>query len=171
MALGNRVPHAVPIQDPIPSPWAWLELQGGRLDLAEAISTSGTVDVVALLVPLRAPEGGPVRVLVETRAPRHLELFRQLHFGPDNEDEKAAFLQAHREALLVAGPVQGLRLRGFIARSNAAKLRALAQEGGLELHPEAFILVAGGSPARLRAGFFLLVALAGLLKVLRMGRR
>lgn len=171
VALQNRAPHVrVNTLEAAPHEH-WLRFEGARLDIAEAINTTGTVEVQGLLAPLRAGEGGPVKVLVETRDAARIDLFKRYHFGPDTEADKAAFREQHREALLASVPVQGLRMRGLVARSNHGKLRQMAQEGGLQLAPDALILVEGETPSPWRGSFFLLVALAGLVKVVLMGRR
>lgn len=171
VALNNRKPQVISPSELSRTEAEWLELRNAELDLEEAISTSGTLEVDALLVPLALPGGGPTRMLVETRDPRRLELFRQLHFGQDSEAQKAAFRLAQHEALHPRSTLRGLRLRGMVARSNAAKLTSLAQEGGLSLDPAAFILVEGREPSPGRGFFFLAMALAALIKAVTLLRR
>lgn len=167
----NRVPHVRVGSLDVPPGQHWLRFERVTVDLPEAINTTGTVEVQGLLVPLRIGERGPVKVLLETRDAARIALFTRYHFGPDTEAEKAGFLAQHRDALQARTTVQGMRMRGLVARSNHRKLRQLAQEGGLDLAPDALILVEGERPSPWRGSFFLLVALAGLVKVVHMGRQ
>lgn len=170
VAFQNSAPH-VRVQRLDAEPHQhWLRFEGARIDLAEAINTTGTLDVQGLLAPLYLEPGGPVQVLLETRDPERITWFKRYHFGPDNDTEKAAFLAQHREALKPATPVQGLRMRGLVARSNHRKLAQLARDGGLNLAPDALILVEGERPSPWRGLFFMAVALAGAVKVWTMGR-
>ncbi len=169
VVLGNRSPKVHQHSLDIPAAHHWLRIEGARLDLAEAINTSGTLEVTALLAPLRLGEG-PVKVLVETRDAARIELFKRYHLGPDTEQEKAAFRAQHGEALLAPVTVEGLRMRGLVVRSNRSKLQDMARAGGLNLAPEVLILVEGERPSPWRGGFFLLMAIAGGIKALR-GRR
>ncbi len=171
VALQNRTPHVHQNSLDVPAGQHWLRFEGARMDLVEAINTTGTVEVQGLLAPLRLPSGGAVKVLVETRDAARIELFKRYHFGPDTEVDRAAFREQHHAELLSVVSVQGLRMRGLVARSNHGKLRDMAKEGGLDLAPDALILVEGETPSPWRGSFFLLVALAGLTKVVLMGRR
>lgn len=170
VALQNRAPHLLVNRLDAGTHQHWLRFEGAKVDLAEAINTTGTVDVQGLLAPLRLPQGGPVKVLLETRDAARIDLFKRYHFGPETEADKALFLEQHRNTLLAPVPVQGLRMRGLVARSNHRKLRQMAQEGGIELAPDTLILVEGETPSPWRGSFFLLVALAGIAKALLMGR-
>lgn len=171
VTLHNRAPHVLADTLDAGPHQHWLRFEGARLDLAEAINTTGTLDVQGLLAPLRLPSGGPVKVLVETREAGRIELFKQFHFAPATEAEKAAFRETHKDALLARVTVQGMRMRGLVARSNHRKLRDMARAGGLDLAPDALILVEGESPSPWRGLFFSLMGLAGLVKAFLMGRK
>lgn len=144
----------------------WLDVEG-VLDLAEAINTSGRVEVEALLVPLviQAGDRAPIRFLLETRDPKRLEPFKQLHFGQDSEEAKAAFQRANAERLAPRLTVRGLRMDGFAARANANRLRKLALETGLSLAPDVTLLVEGREPSPKRGMLFSAIALAGFLRL------
>ena len=90
--LANRTPAQLSIQqlERFGPPRDWLQITGGRLDLEQAISTSGTLELDALLVPLKsAPDVEKLALLVETRDPGLLELFRTYHFMLDTPSEQA----------------------------------------------------------------------------------
>ena len=163
--VGLRNPRPQVLEAPFDGPLReWIEVRGAAYDLEEAISTSGRVELEALLVPLRSGQR-PVRIFLETRAPSRLDLFRSLHFGPDTAEEKEAFRRTHASGLKGSLSVRGLRMRGLVAASNARKLRTLVMENGLDLAPDVAILVEDQEPPRWRGYFFLAVALAGLARV------
>ncbi|MDT8441659.1 MAG: hypothetical protein RQ723_08355 [Desulfuromonadales bacterium] len=151
-------------QDP---PQAWLQVTGGFLDLNDAISTSGTIELEALLVPLRpTPDSRVTRVLVETRDPHLLELFKQYHFFSDTLPEKKAFFEQHRHEFLTQRNVTGMLVSGLISQGNEQKLLKLATETDLELVDGVIFLSEGKEPARWRGVFFAVVGLLGLVRVL-----
>ena len=52
------------------APQEWLNVKAGYMDLDRAISTSGSVEMEALLIPLVThPDQQRIRVMVETRDP------------------------------------------------------------------------------------------------------
>lgn len=173
-ALRNRAPSPVRIEDL--SRWGapadWLRIEGGVQDLGEAISTSGTLELEALLVPLSAPGAtGPARVLVEIRDPEALALFRGLHLEGDTEAQKEAFAREHRAALRFQRPVTGMVARGLVARANRDLLARLAREAGFEVVPDTLFLTEGAAPAPLRGGLFFGLGCLGLVELVRRGLR
>jgi hypothetical protein len=146
-------------------PREWLDVTDGYQDLESAISTSGSIELEALLVPLRSsPAQTQVRVLLETRNPHLLELFKQYHFFSDTLPEKQAFLQKHGMEFRGQRDITGMLVSGLIAKGNRQKLIKLAKETGLDVSDEVIFLSEGKEPARWRGLFFTIVGLLGLVR-------
>ena len=94
----NRTPTPVSTAalETQPPPAEWLKVSDGYFDIDRAISTTGTIELEALLVPLLStPAQEEIRILVETRNPRALELVKGYHFLPETEAEQIAYRKAH----------------------------------------------------------------------------
>lgn len=154
------------------APREWLHVTGGIQDLEEAISTSGSVEVDALLVPLKSTsESETFRVLVETRHPALLEHFKAYHFQQDSVFAKERYLQEHRADFHARRDLTGMLVGGLIAGANRDKLMQLSREIGLEVVDDVVFVSEGKEPTRYRGFFFLGVGLLGLVKVLLMWRK
>lgn len=169
----NPAPQVLSIQDLEQSgpPRAWLQVEGGYLDLDRAISTSGTVEMEALLIPLLTePRQEQIRVLIETRDPQLLELFKQYHFFTDTLPEKQAFRAQHAASFLEQRPVTGMQAADLVSRNNHQKMLELAKEIDLQVTEDILFLSEGKTPALWRGLFFFVTGLLGLGNVLRQRR-
>lgn len=167
--LRNRAPQTVDIAavEQNGAPREWLHVTGGTLDLNEAISTSGSIELDALLIPLKSdPAVAGFRVLVETRDPRLLDLFQTYHFKLDSALEKERFLAEHRKDFLTVRDVRGTLITGLVATGNRDKLATLAREVGMNVADDVVFIAEGKEPPRFRGFFFLTVAILALLKLL-----
>ncbi len=154
------------------APREWLQVIAGFQDLDRAISTSGTVEMEALLVPLvRVPGQDEIRVLVETRNPRLLQLFKDYHFKTDTLPEKQAFREQHGAEFQGRRDITGMLVAGLIAKGNRQKLLDLAKQTGLEVADDVIFLSEGKEPERWRGVFFAVVGLLGLLQVVLKSRK
>ncbi|GAB4175931.1 MAG: hypothetical protein Tsb0017_09880 [Geothermobacteraceae bacterium] len=154
------------------APREWLRIEGGVFDLPEAISTSGTIELEAFLVPLRSDlSDHRLRILVETRDPEIMNLMRRWAFGFDTEKERRGFLEANRDRFYPRRTVTGMVVGGLIASGNRDRLMQLARELGLEVDDQVIFISEGKQPPRWRGLFFLLVGLAGLIKGVQLVRR
>ncbi|HKL24847.1 MAG TPA: hypothetical protein VJ910_01325 [Desulfuromonadales bacterium] len=164
----NRTPTPVDIavlatQGP---PTEWLKVTDGYLDLDRAISTSGTIDIEALLVPLLSePDQEEIRVLVETRQPGALELVEGYHFLPETEQEQQAFREQHAAEFVAQRDVTGMLVSGLIAKGNRKNLLELAQQTGLNITEDVIFISEGKVPQLWRGLFFTLIALFTILKI------
>jgi hypothetical protein len=150
----------------------WVSVEGGFLDLLQAISTSGSVEVDAFLVPLRSsPDAPRYRVLVETRDPVIVDALKAYHFKLDSEQERSKFVAAHRELFFGRREVTGMLMSGLVGKSNRDRLRTLARQYGEELPADPLLITEGKEPARLRGFFLAGVGLLGLLRSLSWWRR
>ncbi len=154
------------------APREWLRVTGGYQDLTQAISTSGSVELDALLVPLKsAPDERGFRVLVETRDPHLLNLFKTYHFLLDSVLEKEKYLTEHQDEFVGRIDVTGTLVGGLIASGNRDKLLTLARDIGMDVSDEVIFISEGKEPATFRGFFFLGIALLGLIKVVLMFRK
>jgi hypothetical protein len=173
--FGNRSPRPVSISqlEISGAPQEWLTVEAGYLDLDRAISTSGSVELEALLVPLVVQPGQErIRVLVETRDPELLQLFAQYHFFMDTLPQKRAFRLEHAATFEGQRNITGMLVAGLIVRGNQQKLMKLAHQTDLDIADNVIFLSEGKEPGKWRGVFFAAVGLLGLFKVLtRRGER
>jgi len=160
-------PHPAPVSTTQlvsePAPREWLSIENARLDLLRAISTSGSVELEALLVPLVTDSTNVLHnVWIETRNPGDLQLFSTYHFKMDSALEKERFLAENAAAFTPQRTVTGMLITGLIASGNLEKLRTLIPDKG-----EILFLSEGQTPSPLRGGFYLLTGLAGLVVTIR----
>ena len=167
--FNNQVPQPVTI-DTLEQTGAqaeWLEVTDGYQDLDRAISTSGSVDMEALLVPLvRHPDQEEIRVMVETRNPHQLQLFQDYHFFTDTLPEKREFRRKHGAEFKGQRDITGMLVSGLIARGNQQKLLKLAKETGLDISDDVIFFSEGKEPGKWRGVFFTIVGLLGMIKVM-----
>jgi hypothetical protein len=149
------------------APQEWLNVKAGYMDLDRAISTSGSVEMEALLIPLVAhPDQQRIRVMVETRSTDLLQLFKEYHFFTDTIPEKQAFRNKHAEEFRGQRDVTGMLVAGLIASGNQQKLLKLAKQTGLDIAGDVIFLSEGKVPGKWRGVFFTVVGLLGLVRVL-----
>lgn len=149
------------------APREWLKVSDGYQDLDRAISTSGSVKMEALLVPLLTnPEQEEIRVLVETRNPHLLQLFQEYHFLSDTIPDKEAFRSKFAAEFKGQREVTGMLVAGLVARGNQQNLLKLAKETELRIADDVIFISEGKEPDRLRGVFFTLIGLLGLIKLL-----
>src|SRR5210317_2176275 len=149
------------------APQEWLNVKAGYMDLDRAISTSGSVEMEALLIPLVThPDQQRIRVMVETRSTDLLQLFKEYHFFTDTIPEKQAFRNKHAEEFRGQRDVTGMLVAGLIARGNQQKLLKLAKQTGLDIANDVIFLSEGKVPGKWRGVFFTVVGLLGLVRVL-----
>jgi hypothetical protein len=154
------------------APREWLHVTGGHQNLLEAISTSGSIELDAFLIPLKgSPEEKAFSILVETRNPRILELLATYHFSLETAEEKAAFFKANAAEFQGWREVTGMVVTGLVASGNRDKLMKLAREVGMQVPADVLFLSEGKEPGRWRGFFFLGVGLLGLIKVLMLWKK
>ncbi len=143
----------------------WLMVTGGFQDLDRAISTSGSLEMEALLVPLLShPDQKQIRILVETRDPHLLKLFQDYHFLTDTIPEKQSFRSEYGDEFKGQRNITGMLVSGIIARGNQQKLLKLAKQTDLDIADDVIFLSEGKEPGKWRGVFFTVVALLGLYK-------
>ncbi len=169
LLLRNPAPLSISLADleSQGAPREWLRIRDARLDLLEAISTSGSIELDAFLVPLRTERNQPVRVMVETRDPAVMELLRTYYFKLDSERERQEFLAKNRDAFFPQQEVTGMLVGNIIATANRDRLLGLAQQVGMDVADDVIFISEGKTPPKWRGIFFTLTGLAGLIRILR----
>ena len=165
----NQTPQTITISqlEASGAPQEWLKIKAGYLDLDRAISTSGSVEMEALLIPLVThPDQQRILVMVETRAPDLLQLFQEYHFFTDTIPEKRAFRNEYAEVFKGQRDITGMLVAGLIARGNQQKLLKLAKQIGLDIADNVIFLSEEKQPGKWRGVFFTVIGLLGLIKVL-----
>lgn len=153
-------------------PAEWLKISDGYFDIDRAISTTGTIELEALLVPLLTEPGQTdIHVLVETRHPRTLELVNGYHFLPETEEEQIAFRKANEAEFMAQREFTGMLVSGLIAKGNRTKLLDLARETGLKIDNDVIFISEGKIPQLWRGLFFTIVALLTILRVFWPGKK
>jgi hypothetical protein len=144
----------------------WLTIRSGHQNLLEAISTSGSVEVNAFLVPLKtSPEAKDYRVLIETRRPQIVDALKIYHFKLESDLERQKYLEDHRQLFFGEREVTGMVMSGLIGRNNRNRLAKLSKDYGIAVPEDVLFVTEGKEPARLRGFFFVGVALLGLVKL------
>jgi hypothetical protein len=144
----------------------WLTIRGGHQDLLEAISTSGSVEVNAFLVPLKtSPEAKDYRILIETRKPQIVDALKFYHFKLETDLERQKYLEEHRELFFGQREVTGMVMSGLIGRNNRNRLSKLSKDYGIAVPENVLFVTEGKEPAKIRGFFFVGVALLGLVKL------
>ena len=167
--FNNQTPQTITINTlaQAGAPREWLQVTGGYQDLDRAISTSGSVEMEALLVPLVThPDQAQITIMVETRNPHQLKLFQDYHFFTDTLPEKRAFRAKFGAEFKGQRDITGMLVAGLISRGNQQKLVKLAKETNLDIADNVIFLSEGKEPDKWRGVFFTLVGLLGLFKVL-----
>ncbi len=165
--FNNQAPQPISIEtlEQTGAPREWLQVTAGHQDLDRAISTSGSVEMEALLIPLVThPDQEEIRILVETRNPHLLKLFQDYHFLTDTIPEKQAFRRDHGDEFKGQREITGMLVAGIIARGNQQKLLKLAKETDLNIADDVIFLSEGKEPSKWRGVFFTVVGLLGLFK-------
>jgi hypothetical protein len=174
LLLRNPGPQTISLQELVKTgpPRDWLQVTGGYQDLTEAISTSGSVDIDAFLVPLKtAPDSSSFRVLVETRDPKIIDLLKTYYFKLDSPAAQQQFLAEHERDFHAPRDVTGMLITGLVATGNRDKLMTLAKQLGMKVPENVIFLGEGEKPVAWRGFVFLGLALAGLAKFALMGKK
>ena len=167
LLLRNPEPQEISLEQLSRSgpPRDWLRVTGGYEDLDEAISTSGTLELEAFLVPLkRTPADPSFQVLIETRDPRIIELLQTYYFKLDSPAAREQFRAEHGQAFTGRRDITGMVVSGLVASGNRGKLMTLARQLGMDLPENVIFLSEGKEPGTWRGFVFIALALAGLVK-------
>jgi hypothetical protein len=175
LLLRNPQPAVVSITDlekSAPSQ-EWLTVSDGIWNLQQAISTSGTIEIEAFLVPLRNSDdpNAPIKVMIETRDPAVIDLLKTYYFSFDNDAEQAAFLAANLDRFIGRHEITGMVIGGLIASGNRDKLIKLAQELKMPVGDDVLFISDGQQPGKVSGIFFTVMALFGIGRFVQLMRR
>ena len=147
-------------------PQEWLAIEGGHVNLLEAISTSGSVEVSAFLVPLKTSrDAQEYRVLLEPRAPAIVDALKTYHFKLDNEQDQRRYVEEHQELFFGRRDVSGMIMSGLISINNQNRLAKLERDYGIDLPEDVILFSENKEPAKVRGFLFVGVALLGMIKL------
>ncbi|NIQ93444.1 MAG: hypothetical protein GWN87_03995 [Desulfuromonadales bacterium] len=172
--LRNRQPAEITVEELVAEgpPREWMHVSGGHQDIEQAISTSGSIDLDALLVPLKVdPADERIHVLFETRNPEIMKLFSTYHFKTDSALEKEAFIKEHSQEFHARRDITGMLITGLIATSNRDKLLSLTEMTDLPVAEDVILISEGKTPATMRGFFFLGTGLLGLIFIVLQWRK
>ncbi len=148
-------------------PQQWLAIEGGYVDLLQAISTTGSVEVSSFLVPLKSSaDTQDYRVLIETHDPAIVDALKIYHFKLDSVEEQQRYVQEHQELFFGRRDVSGWVMSGLVSLNNQNRLAKLKSDYGVDLPENVILFSEGKEPARVRGFLFVGVALLGLYKVI-----
>jgi len=173
---GDTIYFHVKNPDPLPisigelersgPPREWLTIEGGYVNLLEAISTTGSVEVDVFLVPLKvSPQADSYRVLFETRDPAIVSALRTYFFKLDSELERQRYLQEHQELFFGRRDITG-QLQDYLpGKRNRSLIESMKRKGEVGL-PDDVILFSENkeSPMFLGGIFMVVIALLGMAK-------
>lgn len=147
-------------------PREWLTVEGGYWNLEQAISTTGTIELEAFLIPLRSTPDpdGPIRVIFESNDPQIVELLKTYYFSMDSLEQQAEFREQNNEMFFGQHQVTAMLVGGLIESGNRDKLVELARELKMPVDDQVLLLSQGKEPERFRGYFFTLIAVLGTLK-------
>lgn len=153
-------------------PQEWLSIEGGHVNLLEAISTSGSVEVSAFLVPLKiSHDAQEYRVLLETRAPAIVDALKTYHFKLNNEQDQQRYVLEHQELFFGRRDVSGMIMSGLINLNNKNRLAKLERDYGIDLPEDVIFFSEDKEPAKIRGFLFVGVAILGLIKLLSIWKK
>ncbi len=168
LTLNNPEPQPVDAQQLIEqgAPRDWLTVEGGTLDLTDAVSTSGELEIEALLVPLHSSSpSGKIHLLLETTDQNLINAFTMYYIQLETDLLRKEFLEKNRDAMFVKGPRTGMVTSGLVAANNRSRMLKLAKQIGLNVDEDVVFISEGKQPPKWRGFFYLIVGVAGLIKV------
>jgi hypothetical protein len=151
------------------APREWLSIEGGYWNLEQAISTTGSIELEAFLIPLRSSQDADaeIRVIVESRDPQILQLLKTDAFSFDTLEERDAFRKENRDLFFGQHDVTGMLIGGLIESGNRDKLLELARELQMPINDDVILLSQGTQPEKFRGFFFVVIAILGTLKFIQ----
>ncbi len=154
------------------APREWLQINGGRLDLEQAINPSGRIETFEtgpFFVPIVSDTAaGTISVVVETRRPEVVETLRKYILDFNTIEEQKAFLAANRSSFHPRVTITGMTSSWLTSTANRDKLLQLAKAQNMPISPDVIFISEGKQPGKFRGFFFATVALLGLLKFIQM---
>ncbi len=174
LTLSNPEPKPVSVDQVLSgkAPQDWLTIENGTLHLLDAVSTSGELEIEALLVPLRqSEEAGPIRLLLETQDPELIKAFSTYFILLETDEQRNEYVAQNPQLFFNKAPRTGLITSGLVAENNRSRMRKLAKQIGLPVENDVMFISEGKEPPTWRGVFFLLVGLAGGIRVLSFWRQ
>ncbi len=151
-------------------PREWLSIEGGYWDLEQAVSTTGTIELEAFLIPLRSTpdKDSEIDVVFESSDPEIIKLLQTYYFTFDSMEEQAEFVEENSEQFFGQHNVTGMLVGGLIESGNRDKLLELARELNMPVSADVILLSQGKEPEKFRGFFFAIIAILGTLRFIQM---
>ena len=151
-------------------PREWLSIEGGYWDLEQAVSTTGTIELEAFLIPLRSTpdKDSEIDVVFESSDPEIIKLLQTYYFTFDSMEEQAEFVEENSEQFFGQYNVTGMLVGGLIESGNRDKLLELARELNMPVSADVILLSQGKEPEKFRGFFFAIIAILGTLRFVQM---
>ncbi|PLY03319.1 MAG: hypothetical protein C0623_01775 [Desulfuromonas sp.] len=154
------------------APREWLNIEGGYLDLEQAINPSGQVETFEsgpFFVPLVSNnDNHSISVVIETRRPEVLETLKRYVLDFDTQEARQSFLVNNRGAFYPQRNITGMTASWLTSTANRDKLLQLAREQNMPVNPEVVFVSEGKQPGKFRGFFFSIVAFLGFIKFIQM---
>jgi hypothetical protein len=172
--LRNQKPMPVSIADleTNGAPQEWLEIEGGFLDLEQAINPSGQLETLESgpwYVPIVSQKDfTQIHVVVETWRPEIIEIQKKYYIGFDTAKEQKAFLENNRDKFHPQLSITGMTASWLTSTANRDKLLQLAKELQMPVSPDVIFVSEGKEPGKFRGFFFAVIAIFGILKFIQM---
>ena len=153
-----------------PAPREWLDIRGGYWNLEQAISTTGTIELEAFLIPLRSNDDAEAKidVVFESSDPEIINLLKTYYFSLDSLEDQAEFRKENSEMFYGQHDVTGMLVGGLIESGNRDKLLDLARELKMPISDDVILLSQGKTPEKFRGYFFTVIAILGTLRFIQM---
>ncbi|PLX73665.1 MAG: hypothetical protein C0615_10575 [Desulfuromonas sp.] len=170
----NPEPLAISIEELAANgaPRDWLQIEGGTLDLEQAINPTGRVETFEsgpFFVPLRSSDSGQqIKVVIETRRPEVIATLKHYVLDFNTEAEQNRYLEENKALFHPQNEITGTTASWLTSNANRDKLLQLAKEQNMPVSDDVVFISEGKEPARYRGFFFTGIALLGLLKFIQM---
>lgn len=144
-------------------------IQNGYLDLKNAISTSGSIEIEALLVPLTAEPGlQPYKIFIEMRSPEVLKLVNKYNFDIDTDYLREKYFNEHKSEFYPQVNINGMMFSSLVANQSQVKLVKLVKDVGLQVDENIIFVSEDKTPPKYRGIFFFIIGILGGLKAFTM---
>lgn len=154
------------------APREWLQIDGGYLDLEQAINPTGELESLEsgpFFVPVVGRSGsGEIRVVVETRRQEVIDLLKSFVLDFDSVEARQAFLEKNRERFRPQVSITGMTASWLTSTANRDKLLQLAKEQNMPVSADVIFISEGKEPGKFRGFFFSVVAILGIVKFISM---
>lgn len=154
------------------APREWLKIQGGTLDLEQAINPTGQVETFEtgpFFIPLTGETGSKeIQVVVEVWRKDVINTLKKFVLDFNTVEEQQAFLMQNIDDFHLKTEVTGMTASWLSSTANQDKLLKLAKEQNMPVSENVIFISEGKMPDKFRGFFFTIIAILGLLKFIQL---